>query len=117
MGEDAARRLETGRHQKSRPIDRVEPHDILADDVKIGGPESRKLRAFGVRIAGRGEIIGQSVEPHIDHVVGVARDRNSPAEAGSRDRQVAQAALDKADDLVPPAARRDRIRVRVVKSQ
>src|SRR5205085_7565298 len=50
MGEDATRRLETGSHQEGRPIDRMKPHDVLADDVNIGRPESRKLRTFGVRI-------------------------------------------------------------------
>src|SRR5260370_23261948 len=49
--------------------------------------------------------------------MGVARDWNPPGEAGSRDRQVAQARLYKADDLVAPAARRDGIRVRVIIGQ
>src|SRR6202040_2549437 len=79
--------------------------------------ESRKLWTFGVRITDRGDVVGQRVEPYINDVVGVARDWNSPAEAGARDRQVAQARLNKADDLVAPAARRDRIRICIVIGQ
>ena len=38
VGEDAVRHRDAGRHQESRPIDGMEAHDILADDVQIGRP-------------------------------------------------------------------------------
>src|SRR5215470_17962221 len=117
MGEDAARRLQTGRHEESRPIDCMEPQDVLADNVKIGGPESGKFQTLGIRIAGCSDVIGQRVEPYIDHMVRVARNRDPPAETRSRDRQIAEAGLDEADDLIASAAWRYRFGVGLVISQ
>src|SRR5258708_18673325 len=45
---------------------------------------------------------------------GIAGHRDAPAEAGARDGEVAQAALDEAHHLVAPRARRDEVRVLVV---
>src|SRR5262249_61872616 len=48
----------------------------------------------------------EGVEPDINDVARIARHRDAPAEAGARDRQVAQTALDEADDLVSARARK-----------
>ena len=38
VAEDRARHRDAGRHQEGRPVDRVEAHDVLADDVQVGRP-------------------------------------------------------------------------------
>ena len=40
--EDLARQLEAGRHQHRRPDHRVEPQDVLADEVHVGRPGPRE---------------------------------------------------------------------------
>src|SRR6516164_1905439 len=117
MGEDAAWRLEPRGHQKSRPINRMETQDVFTYHVQVGRPKGRKILTFEFRVPDRGDVVDERIEPNINHVFGVARHRDSPAEASAGDRQIAQAAQDKADDLVAPAARRDRIGVRLVIGQ
>src|SRR6516165_891358 len=72
---------------------------------------------FSIGVADRSDVVSQGVEPYIDHVLGIPRHWDAPAKAGARDRQIAQTGFDKADHLVTPAARGDRIGVRVVMSQ
>ncbi len=91
-----------GRDQECRPINRVEAHDILADDMQVGGPIPAKHRAFRIGIADRGDVVGQSVDPHIHHVLGIDWDLHAPVERGARDREVLQATLDEAHHLVEP---------------
>ena len=62
---DLARRLEPGAPQHRRPEDRVEPGDVLADDVEVGRPPAlERLRV--VREAGAGDVVDQRVEPDVD---------------------------------------------------
>ena len=96
------RHLDPGRHQKRRPIDRVEAHDVLADDVQRRRPIALELFARGVGIADAGDVIGERVDPHIHDVLVVARHLDAPVEGGARDRQVLQAAAHEAGDFVQP---------------
>ena len=48
VAEDAARHRDAGRHQEGRPVDRVEAHDVLADDVQVGRPVAAEFLAVGV---------------------------------------------------------------------
>ena len=93
--EDAARHLDPGRHQERRPVDRVEAHDVLADDVQVGRPVALELVAVGVGKAGRGDVVGQRVDPDIHDVLVIAGHPHAPVEGGARDRQVLQAAATK----------------------
>src|SRR5579862_2007183 len=104
MGEDAARRRDPGGHQKGVPVDRVKAQNVFTHHVKFGGPEGCKIVTFDLRIAEGGDVVGERVEPYIDDMARVARHRDAPAEAGTRDREVPEAALDEADHLVAPAA-------------
>ena len=113
MREHALRRREAGRHQEGRPEHAVEADDVLADHVQVGRPVLPQ-RIAGVGIAARGDVVGERVQPDIHDVLGIARHRHAPREAGARHREVLQAALHEADDLVAPAVRRDEARVLVV---
>src|SRR5262249_478553 len=101
-------------HQKGRPIDRMKADDVLADDVDVGRPKYRIFAVFHFRIAERGDVVDQRVEPDVNHMAGMSRHRNAPGKAGARDRTILQARLDEADDLVAPAARSDGFGVRLV---
>ena len=69
------------RHQKRRPIDAVEAADLLADQVQIRGPElfkARLIRRIVRPITQRCNVVGQSVQPHINHMLFVARNGDAP---------------------------------------
>ena len=72
--DDLPRQFDPRRHQKGRPIDGMEARDVLADHVRVRGPEfpARSL----VREPGRGDVIGERVDPDIHDV---PRDRRAPA--------------------------------------
>ena len=100
MDEDSFRQFDAGRHEERRPVHGVEPCDVLADDVQARGPELLELLRVDVRIAHAGQVVGECVDPDVHDVVGVSGNLDAPVERGARDRQVLEAALDEADDLV-----------------
>ncbi len=81
---------------------------------RSAGQKRRKLVALGVGIAHGGEIVGERVEPDIHDVLGIARHRDAPGEAGARDRQIVEAAADEAHHLVAARARRDEVGIALV---
>ena len=83
------------RHQEDRPVDRVEADDVLADQVHVCGPEALVvLVVIAVRIvAAEGDIVGQRVQPDVDHVARIKVHRDAPAERGAGHAQVLQAGL------------------------
>ena len=83
----------------------MEAGDVLADDMRVRGPEFRP-RAI-IREAGRGDVIGQRVDPDIHHVLRVARNRHAPFQRRAADREVGQTPLHEGDDLVAIFFRRD----------
>ena len=106
--ENAPRHIDAGRHQERRPIDRVEAHDVLADDMQIGRPVALEFFAVGVGKARRGDVIRQRVDPHIHDVLVVAGHADAPVERRARDRQVLQAAAARSSrprSAAPSAAR------------
>ena len=78
------------RHQEDGPVNRVEADDILADQVQIRGPQLFVLiRAAAVRVvADAGDIVGEGVQPHIDHVLIVEIHRDAPFEGRPGDAQI-----------------------------
>ena len=115
MGIDAARQRQAGGHQEGRPVDRMEAHDVLADDMQVGGPVGRALALL--RKAGGGQVVGQGVDPHIHDVLLVAGHGNAPVEGRPRDRQVAQARAHEGHHLVAPLGRADEVGIVLVERQ
>ena len=107
MHDDLFRHGQSGRHEESRPVDGVEAGDVLADHMRVRRPEFRP-RAI-VREAGRGDVIGQRVDPDIHHVLRVARNRHAPFQGRAADREIGQAPLHEGDDLVQIFFRRDEV--------
>ncbi len=116
MDHDLLRHGEVRRHQEGRPVDGVEPRDVLADDMGIRGPEAG-ARRIGIGKARGGEIVGQRVHPDIHHVLRIARNRDAPVEGGAADRKIVQTALHKGNDLVLVMLRNDEIRPLLVEAQ
>ena len=114
MGEHPPRQLDARRHQESRPVHGVEPDDVLADHVQVGGPVALEHRGVGVREADTGQVVGQGVDPDVHDVLGMVGNRHAPVERGARDRQVPQAPRDEADHLVAPDVGSDEVGVGLV---
>src|SRR3546814_3752307 len=67
MGEDAAWRLQAGRHQEGRPIDGMKAQDILADHMQVGWPVTPEFRAVRIGVADGRDVIGERVERSEEH--------------------------------------------------
>ena len=74
----------------------------------VGRPEYCPRRRR-VGEAGRGDVVGQRVDPDVHHVLRVAGHRHAPGEGGPADREVREAALHEGDDLVQVFLWRDEI--------
>ena len=83
------------RHQEDRPVDGVEADDVLADQVHVRRPELLvMLVVVAVRVvAAEGDIVGQRVQPDVDHMARVKVHRHAPGERGAGHAQVLQAGL------------------------
>src|SRR5690606_32360853 len=91
--------------------------DVLADHMEIRGPEPLEAVARLIRMADRGDVVGQCVQPDVHDVIWISRNRNSPPESGSADGKIAQSPLHKGDHFVAPAFWTDEIRVCLVMRQ
>ena len=65
----------------------------------------RVERGHVVGEAGAGDVVRQRVEPDVDAVLGIIRERDAPLAAGAADREVAQALAQPAEDLVAEVLR------------
>ena len=83
------------RHEYGGPHDRMETHDFLSHYVHIARPILFEFFRFFAAVAERGYIVGQRVNPHVYHVLGVERNFYTPIERRARDREVAQPLVDK----------------------
>ena len=87
------------RHEQDRPVDRVEPHDVLADHMQVGGPVAAVQLAAAVgMVAKPGDIVRERVDPDIDHMLRIKFHRDAPFEGGAGHTQVAQSRLQKVVD-------------------
>ena len=101
---------QVGRHEERWPINCVKADDILADNVHAGGPVFAPFRRV-VRKSYTRYVRRQRVEPDVHHMVLATRNLHPPIETRPRDRQIAQAAFDKANGFIPPTFRTDKIRL------
>lgn len=70
------------------------PNDVFSNNHEVWWPHLALGVSLGARprIAGDGEVIDKGVNPDVDGVVGVVRNRNTPCEArgGTRNREIGQ---------------------------
>ena len=100
MAEDALGQFDSGGPQECGPVDGVESGDVLTDEVQVGGPVLGEQLVLGVGVAEAGQVVGESVDPHVHDVLVVAGYGYAPVEGGAGDGQVVEAALDEGDQLV-----------------
>ena len=92
-------------HEHGGPDNGVEPDDLLAHKVDVGGPILVVVVIPVVHKAQGGGVVEQSVHPDVYHMARVKVHGNAPGEAGAADAQVLQARLDEVvDHLVDPGA-------------
>ena len=60
----------------SRPNNGVEPYDLLADEMDIRRPVFPVIGVVAGAVAHGGDVVGQSVQPNVNHMLGVKIHRN-----------------------------------------
>ena len=102
VGPYGARHSNAGGHEKGGPVDAMEAADFFADEVHVGGPEFGESRLVGGiigSVAEGGDVVGQSVEPDVDHLLFVAWHGDAPGEAGAADGEIFESAANEGDDF------------------
>ena len=109
---DPLRHRYPGRDQHGRPVQAVEPRDVLADHVEVGGPPALEHRVVGP-ISDTGGVVDQRVAPDVNDMLVVAGERNAPFDGRARDAEILQAGPEPPEDLVATRFWLDEIRVLV----
>ena len=86
-------------HQHNRPNDGVETNDFLSYQMYIGRPEFFEFFRI-IHNASSGEVVHQSIEPYVHHMLRVKWHLNAPGEAGTGYAKVFQAALDELNHFI-----------------
>ena len=104
-------------HEHGGPDDGVEPHNLLAHKVDVGGPVFLEVVVPPVAVPQGGDVVTEGVHPDIDHVLGVKLHRHPPGEAGAGDAKVLQPLADEGLHLVDAGLGGEKLRVLVVEGQ
>src|SRR5882757_7780612 len=100
------------RHQECGPVHRVKTNDVFSDEMQIARPEAA---LFVFWTADGAEVRRERIEPDVKHVRLLARNRNAPANRGTRDAQILQTAFDETDNFVLARFRLNESRIPFVK--
>ena len=115
LDEDAGGNGEACGLQDRRPVQTMEPNDVLAHEVEPLAsflPEGNVSSRL-VRQSERGDVVGEGVHPDVENVVGLFGDRNAPLHARPAHAEVAQPLVDHREDLVAPSRRLDQEAIRL----
>ncbi len=96
-------------HEDRRPNDAVKLGDILADQLKVSRPITLKTRHI-IRPPNACQIIEQRIQPHINDLFVIPRNRNSPVHILTGNRYIRES-LKQIQNLMPTARRRDERRM------
>src|SRR5262245_48165304 len=115
MRKDRLRQFYPCRHEERRPVDAMKAQNVLTYQMYICRPEFAEmpLRAAQMIICVTDSryIIGQRIEPDIDCVAWITRNRNTPFDGDTADRKVFQSTFDKAYHFIATRLRTDKIGV------
>ena len=114
MSEDLLWKRQPKSHKEDGPVDRMKTDNILPDQVKIRRPELPKLlRTAAVTvIADSGNIVGQSIQPHVCHMLWIEGYRNSPFKGSSGNAEILKPRKKKViHHLILPGHRLDKFRM------
>ncbi len=92
---------QTQRHEKYGPIYGMETDNVFADDMHITGPVFLEQGVIGMAtgvIPQCGDIVGQGIQPDINHMFRIKFHRNTPGKAGSGNAQIRQPWLEEIVD-------------------
>ena len=106
MAKDLLRQGQLRRQQHGWPVDRVEPQDVLANEVKLGWPAAGQGcgQVLGtVGIGEGGDVAQQRVKPDVKGVSWLMGDRNAPGQIHPGDGEIPQTCLHKSLHLPPSA--------------
>src|ERR1700690_545325 len=98
----------------------MKANNLLADHVDVSRPEALELRLplrIIARVADPAHVARQRVVPHVEHVLRIARPRNSPFDRLSADRNVLQPGRNEALHFVEAKIRLYEIRMRTIEVQ
>ena len=90
MSENLLRKRKVQCHQKNRPIDGMEANDVLADQMEVRRPPFfEHVVSTGFRvIADTVDVVGECVQPDIDHVSRVKGHRDAPFKRSSGNTEI-----------------------------
>ncbi len=111
VGEYALGQRQAGGHQKRGPENGVEADDFLADQVQVGGPQTVALEAA---IFYRAHVADERIEPHVEDVLSLHRQRNAPFQRGAADGKIVEAGAHKGEHFIAARFRLDEIGLRFV---
>ena len=94
------------------PVNCVETDDFFPHHVNVSGPVLLEETVIGGTVTQCSDIVGQGVNPHINHVLRVVRHLDSPVKGSPGDGQVFQSRFQEVvDHLVHPGVRFNKVRV------
>ena len=111
MDEQLPRQLVAGGEQHRGPDHGVEAQDVLAEQLPARGPQALGQILAGAGVGERRGVVDERVDPDVDRLLGIPRQRHAPVDRLARDRDVAQPALDVRAHLVEARLREHERRV------
>ena len=117
MRHDALGQRDARGHQERGPVHAVEAHNFLPNHLQIGWPVSFELAGIARRVAESRDVVGQRIQPDIDHVFGIVRHRNAPGKRAAADGKVLQSTFDERNDFVATRFRANPLRLFGIEAQ
>ena len=111
MAEDLLWQWNTCCQEDRWPDHCVEAGDVLTDNMDIGRPEFLIEAVIVTAPTERSDIVGKGIEPDIDNMTVVDRDRNAPVKGGAGDAKIFESPFDEIDHFVTATFRHDEIRM------
>ena len=81
MRENVLGQRQASSHEHCRPNNAMEADDVLANEMEVGRPVLAELGFIIGAVAQGGQVIDQSIDPHIGDMLGVEGQRNTPVES------------------------------------
>ena len=93
---------QAGCHEEGGPVHGMEAEDLLADEMHVDRPQALVVAPLPLRLAEayRAHVGRQRVEPHVEDMFRIVRERDAPTQARSADREIPESAAHEREDLV-----------------
>src|SRR5258706_15533090 len=109
MSKYRMRHFDASRQQERRPVHSMKSENVLADEMKRG-PVAFEVVMPIVAPPERSDVIQQRVEPDVNSVIRIARNRNPPLDRPPADCLVSEPAGNKGPHLIASSFGSDKIR-------